>query len=290
LDGSQRPEHPLPAALRSSIRVYCVCDPCNDWAGREVDQWFLDDPFILELRSSLDVRDPRHPDRRIPSPLLRGRDENGVWIVANDDCNPQMPDGGYVDNGDGSFGIVAPDAERAEQLLAKFRARADDAGWKVEIGPWQCEEVQPQITGTMKVRPWRWRRAFAKAALACAAEIFDEGWRTGRDAARLRNWMRDPKALAYDHCPLRQVTDSVIGRVVPAPANAVFFRRIASGDIVASIVLLGRYMADLPVDTEGRDVPGQAWLTDPKRPNGDPRTTFAELASGFAAECVESKG
>jgi hypothetical protein len=102
--------------------------------------------------------------------------------------------------------------------------------------------------------------------------------------------MRDPKALPYDHCPLRQVTDSVIGRVVPAPATAVFFRRIASGAIVASIVLLGSYMADLTVETEGRDLPEQAWLKGPMRPNGDPRTTFAELVSGFAAERVESKG
>lgn len=150
LDGSQRPEHPLPAALRSSIRVYCVCDPCNDWAGREIDQWFLDDPFILELRSSLDVRDPRHPDRRIPSPLLRGHDENGLWVTADPEGSPLLPDGGIIDLGEGSFQVVAGDQERAEELLGKFRGRAEGIGWRVETDGWQSEEVRPSITDTSR--------------------------------------------------------------------------------------------------------------------------------------------
>lgn len=290
LDGSQRAEHPLPAALRSSIRVYCVCDPCNDWAGREIDQWFLDDPLILELRSSLDVRDPRHPDRRIPSPLLRGHDENGLWITADPEGSPQLPDGRIIDLGKGSFRVVAGDQERAEEVLGKFRDRAEEIGWRVETDGWQSEKVRPSITGHVKIRPWRWRRAFAKATLACGAEVFDQTWRTGPDAARLRNWMRDPTALPYDHCPLREISDSIIGQIVPAPANAVFFRRGSGGEIVASIVLLGTYMAEIVVDGEGRDLPGRAWLTDPKRPSGDPRITYAEFASGYAAERAASKG
>jgi nucleotide-binding universal stress UspA family protein len=288
LDGTQRPEHPLAAALRSSIRVYCVCDPCNTWAGIEVDQWFLDDPFVLELRSSLDVRDPRHPDRPIPSPLLRGHDENGIWIASDADGNPRMPDGGIVDDGDGTFRVIAASQERAEEILDKFRRRAEAAGWKVEFGEWQTEDVRPAITGTLKVRPWRWRRAVAKAALACAAEVFDEAWRTGPDAARLREWMRDPKALPYDHCPLRNVSDSIFAHVVPPPSNAVFFTRSEAGGVVANIVLLGTQLAQIVVDSEGRALPTRAWLTDPARPNGDPRMTYAELTSGLAAERLRS--
>lgn len=102
--------------------------------------------------------------------------------------------------------------------------------------------------------------------------------------------MRDAKALPYDYCPLREISDSIIGQVVPAPANAVFFRRGSGGEIVASIVLLGSYTAEFVVDGEGRDLPGRAWLTDPKRPSGDPRITYAELASGCAAARATSKG
>lgn len=57
---------------------------------------------------------------------------------------------------------------------------------------------------------------------------------------------------------------------------------------MANVVLLGTRLAQIVVDTEGRDVPARAWLTDPARPNGDPRMTYAELASGFAAEQLKS--
>jgi hypothetical protein len=48
--------------------------------------------------------------------------------------------------------------------------------------------------------------------------------------------------------------------------------------------LLGTYLAQLVVESEGRDLPLRAWLSNPRQPNGDSRITFAELASGLAAE------
>lgn len=135
------------------------------------------------------------------------------------------------------------------------------------------------------MRPWRWRRAIAKAALASASEAFDESWRTGEDAARLRSWMRDPKALPFDHCPLRPIAGTALAQAVPAPANAIFFSRSDAG-ILANVVLLGEYVAQLGVDQTGRPAPTIAWLTDPARPNSDPRTTYPELACGVAAETL----
>lgn len=73
LTGTQRPEHPIQAAIGSSWQVFTVCDPCQEWANVNVDQPFLDDDFILELRSRHDIRDQRHgAGRRVASPLSRG--------------------------------------------------------------------------------------------------------------------------------------------------------------------------------------------------------------------------
>jgi HNH endonuclease len=59
LTGEEKPEHPIPASLGSSLTVTTVCDPCNEWAGREIDKPFMEDPLLTERRSMVDQRDPR---------------------------------------------------------------------------------------------------------------------------------------------------------------------------------------------------------------------------------------
>src|SRR5206468_12877870 len=79
LTGDEKLEHPIPAALGSSMTVSTVCNPCNEWAGREIDQPFLADDLLKEYRSIVDQRDPRcgRNSRRSPSPLLRGHTPDG---------------------------------------------------------------------------------------------------------------------------------------------------------------------------------------------------------------------
>jgi hypothetical protein len=289
LTGSERPEHPLPAAIRASIRVSTACDPCNDWAGEHVDGPFLDDPFIRELRAAHDVRDPRHPDRRVRSPFGHGFTADGVHIATDDDWKPRMTSGRIVDRGEGRFDVIARDRAEADRLLARVRARAEAEGKQVEFGDFRVVEDRPRVSGRLEVRPWRWRRAFAKAALALASDVYDAGWREGEDAAQLRLWMRDAKALPHDHCPMRPVAGTVFGQAVPAPACGAWFSKHGDTTLI-SIVLLGEYLVSLPVDRSGRDVPTRAWLTDPTRPTGDPRLTYAEVASGWAAEQIGLRG
>lgn len=228
LTGRERPEHALPAALRASIRVWTVCDPCNTWAGQGVDQPFLDDPFIRELRSRYDVRDPRHPDRRIESPFAHGFTAEGVHVAADETWEPRIVSGRIVDHEDGNVDIIAGDQAEADRLAERVRKRAEALGKTATFGDWRIVSNHPHITGQLQIRPWRWRRAVAKAALATASAAFDEPWRTGDDAARLRHWMRDPKALPHDHCPMRQIAGTALSVAVPAPSNAVFFTRSGS--------------------------------------------------------------
>lgn len=286
LTGCERPEHALPAALRASIRVWTVCDPCNTWAGQEVDQPFLDDPFIRELRSRHDVRDPRHPYRRVESPLAHGFTAEGVHVAADKTWTPRIVSGRIVDHEDGSVDIIAGDQVEADRLAERVRKRAEAEGKTATFGDWRVVNDHPRISGQLQVRPWRWRRAIAKAALATASAAFDEQWRLGDDAARLRDWMRDPKALPHAHCPMSPLTGAVLAVAVPAPSNAIFFTRSGFA-VVANVVLLGEYLFQLVVDESGRDAPEVAWLTDSRRPTGNSTVTYSELTSGYAAHQLE---
>jgi hypothetical protein len=88
LTEDERPEHPIPAALRAGLTVPTVCDDRNTWAGREIDKPFLQDDFILMLRAMHDVRDHRggsNRQARVPNPLARGVTDDGVRVVADHD-------------------------------------------------------------------------------------------------------------------------------------------------------------------------------------------------------------
>jgi hypothetical protein len=228
------------------------------------------------------VRDPRHPDRRVESPFAHGFTAEGVHVAADETWTPRIVSGRIIDHDDGSVDIIAGDQAEADRLAERVRKRAEAQGKTATFGDWRVADDRPRICGQLQIRPWRWRRAVAKAALATASAAFDEPWRTGGDATRLREWMRDPQALPHDHCPMRPIADTVLAVAVPAPSSAIFFTQSGSA-IVANVVLLGEYLFQLEVDDAGREAPSTAWLTDPQRPAGDPTVSYAELTSGWAA-------
>jgi len=82
------------------------------------------------------------------------------------------------------------------------------------------------------------------------------------------------------------LTGAVLAVAVPAPSNAIFFTRSGFA-VVANVVLLGEYLFQVVVDESGRDAPEVAWLTDSRRPTGNPTVTYSELASGYAAQQLE---
>lgn len=153
LSGRERPEHALPAALRALVRVWTVCDQCNTWAGQHVDQPFLDDPLVRELRSRHDVRDPRHPDRRVESPFAHGFTSEGVHIAADETWTPRIVSGRIVDHEDGNIEIVAGDQAEADRLAERVRKRAEAEGKTATFGDWRIVNDHPRITGHLQIRP-----------------------------------------------------------------------------------------------------------------------------------------
>lgn len=278
LTGTEKPEHPIQAAIGSSWEVFTFCDDCNRWASKEIDQPFLNEDLILELRSRYDVRDVRHSGRarRIPSPFLRGYTEDGFYVVADDQGNPHLRSSRIEQGEDGEFFITAGSEEEMERLLNDLRLTAALDGKTVDTGESILVEDRPMITGRVTVRPWVLRRAIAKIALAAGSVAYDESWRLSDDAERLRRWMRDKHALPLGHCPFEQVKGSLLEELVEPPHHAMFFRRRESATIL-TIVLFGDIAFKVPIDTGGRALPRIAWFLDPRRPRGNGQTTWTQL-------------
>lgn len=282
LTGTEKPEHPIQAAIGSSWETFTSCDDCNGWASKEIDQPFLNDDLILELRSRYDVRDVRHSGRtrRIPSPLLRGYTEDGFYVVADEEGKPHVRSSRVERGEDGEFFITAGSEEEMERLLNDLRVKAALEGKTVYEGESIVVDDRPRVTGRLKVRPWVLRRSMAKIALAAGSVAYDESWRLSDDAERLRRWMRDKHSLPFDYCPFEHVNGSLLEELVEPPHHAMFFRRRESATIL-TIVLFGEIAFDLPVETAGRAVPRIAWFLDPRRPRGNGQTTWTQLLTNI---------
>lgn len=134
LTGAERPEHAIPAALGAGLVVYAVCNPCNEWAGKSVDQPFLSDDWILLLRAMHDVRDPRHRDRRVRNPLGRGFTAEGVYVVADENWKPRITGRIFEDSGAGEYRIVARDMQELKKLTDRVIQRAQERGQTANPG------------------------------------------------------------------------------------------------------------------------------------------------------------
>ncbi len=287
LDGSQRPEHPLQAlqaALGSSLQVFTVCDPCNDWADREVDQPFLNDLFVLEMRSAVRIRDHRRGTRgRVPpSPLLRGHTAEGEFFFIDDAGVLRQGKPHVRDLGDGRYQISAGTEVEARRALEEFTRRAQRDGHTVSVVDTGSRRFRFEVTNKVSVHKHAWIKAAAKVALGVASRVYPEDWRLGTDAAKLREWLhgQDSANLTNDAPMLMPSRERprLVELLTNHDEHLVFFNRGNTAVDLCVSLFGGRASYRLPVDTTpGARAPEEAWLLDPRRPRAAGETTWTAL-------------
>lgn len=292
LIGGEKPEHPIPAALGASLSVDTVCEPCNAWSGREIDQPFLEDDWVLEYRSQSGVVDPRRGSRARPprSPFLRGGfTEEGDFVSLDEHGQPQMRSR-IIDLGEGRFEIRASSEEEVARLLRRVERRT---GKTAKLEAVTQHSSQPRIRNQIIVKPVIWQRMAAKIGLAVGSVVYDLDWRTGLDAGRLREWLNGEDAATEDgqssgFVP-RQVSGTPFEGFCENGEHLLLFLRSGEGTHLA-VVLFGAVSFSVPVETSGEPTRRTAWRLDPKRPRVDGLTTLDVLLAGAAQRLLAEEG
>ncbi len=289
LTGDDRPEHVVPYALGGSFAVATVCNECNEWASREIDQPFLRDDFVLMLRSSHGIRDPQpRRSKPIPNPLFKGQTETGAFARMDDDGEVHVQ-GQIIDRGDGRFEIRATSMEEAEKLVNRLKKRAEGNGQSFEIGEFQHSEGQVEISGTAKASTAVWARLAAKIALATGSHVFDAAWRKSPEAEELRRILHDEPSKLLGEKPslFPKKIEEPISLLIEEPNHALIFLRGRNDQVLLTIVLFGEYVVALPIASIANGLPRVAWLLDPNRPNASGETTFDQMMMDYVVRVGE---
>jgi hypothetical protein len=281
LTGNEKPEHVIPASLGASLTVPTVCDACNEWAGREIDQPFLADSLLQAHRSLAGQRDPRRGKkaRRVASPLLQGHTADGDFITVDPETNRPVRRSQIVDFGEDRQQIRASSQEDAERLLERARKRAAAEGKEIKIEQEERGEFQPEITVNFSMHTDVWRREAAKIGLAVGSLVYPPAWRLSADAHRLREWMHNRDSSTEDG----QAPPLVPSHIPPGTLFAendehlLYFMRQGDDNAYVNVFLFGCSYFAVPVDTTGMRVPQQAWRLDWHKPSKDGSTTWNDL-------------
>jgi hypothetical protein len=280
LTGSERPEHPLPAALGSRFVVHTACDPCNTWAGVNVDQPFLSDDWLRMTWAEHDLQIPRRRGRgRAVSPLRHGFTREGQYVTVDEDWKPHLGSLITEDPASGEVQIRAGSQAEAERLLEKVNARAVKEGKEANILTRSVTQVRPWVNISIKVDLTVWRRMAAKVALGCGSVAYPEAWRLSEPACELRRYLRedvrDEEGNAIGTFGERIDETHVLRRLVEPPEHLICF--LPGEPVRMAIVLFGQLLFGTEVGPGGYSRPTYAWRLDPRRPSASVETTFEGL-------------
>ena len=293
LGGEEKPEHPIPASLGASLTVPTVCDQCNQWAGREIDQPFLADSLLQAGRSIAGQRDPRRgrKARLTASPLLQGHTADGDFITVDPESGQPNRRSRIVDLGEARQQIRAGSETEAQRLLQRARKRAAAEGKEIKIEQEERGELQPEIIVNFSMRTDVWRREAAKIALAVGSVVYPPPWRFSDDAHRLREWMNNRDSSRQDgQAPPLVPTHVESGSwLAEGDEHLIFFMRLKDA-VHACVCLFGSSYFAVPVDSTGMAVPQRAWRLDWRRPSRDGSTTWDELLTRAVVRRSDQQG
>lgn len=259
LTGTEEPEHVIPAAINGRYTMKTVCIPCNRWAGKEIDQPWLADPFVLDQRFWARV-----PDRRgkllTCSPLLTGTTEDGRRVTLGPDGKPALLNS-PISRSEGEVRIIAADQAAMDAAKEREKRKVEKAGKTWTPGEQSVCEDQPQIEGSFQIAPSQWERMAAKMALSFLADTQPASWRRSASAEMLRKRMREPNRPAKD---VQLATSSATDSFAEKPASAIVVMPL-SGQPAVTVSLMGTFsvVCRLESDSAGIDL---ALVSDPLDP------------------------
>jgi hypothetical protein len=292
LTGKEKPEHVIPASLGASLSVPTVCNACNEWAGREIDQPFIADQLLQAHRSLAGQLDPRRgrKARRTPSPLLRGHTADGDFIMFDPEAGRPVKRARIVELGEDRHQIRAGSQADANRLIERMRKRAASEGKEIRIEQEEQSEFQPTINVNMTVRTDVWRREAAKIALAIGSFVYPPTWRLSEDAQRLREWMhnRDSSTDSGEAPPLVPTHIPHGSWLAENDEHLLFFMYLEDG-VYVCVCLFGSSYFAVPVDTSEMIVPPQAWRLDWHKPSKDGSTTWDALLTDAVKRRIDAQ-
>lgn len=261
LTGNEDPEHAVPAAINGRLTTDGVCVPCNRWAGKEIDQSWLGDPSVLDVRFS-----DRIPDRRgrlvTASPMLTGTTADGRRVTLGPDGHPRQLNTPVTrDPARGDMTISAPDQASLDAQMVKQKRKAEAAGKTFTPGRQQTKSDQPQVSVQIETSPSLWRQMAAKVALALLGEQQPVAWRKSASAEILRKEM----GTSRPHKDVRLDRLEAVDLFAARPATAVVLCRTPNGPAI-TVSLMGFFGATFQL-TDDLDRPDWAWVSDPIDPS-----------------------
>lgn len=261
MTGNEDPEHALPAAINARFTTYAVCDACNSWAGKHIDQPWLSDPFVLGLRFWHQIPD-RDGNKPSHDPMLVGMTDDGRRVGLRADGRPELLNSPIREGKEaGEFHISAPDQETLGRMIDRVLRKVGKTRDEVELGEAQVTTERPWINAKAEIYPGSWERIAAKATLALLAGEMPESWRESESAERLRERMRDLTRKAAD---VALLSPEPFQGFAPKPCSAVVVTD-TGGAPASHVSLLGQFRLAFPL---GEDVRGvdRAWVSDPSQP------------------------
>lgn len=270
LTGTESPEHALPIAIGSRFITYNVCDPCNELAGKAVDQPWLREPLVVDTRVRF-----RIPDRKgkVPthSPLLSGVTDDGRRIRLDTEGNPELLNSlTDFDEETGEVSIGASDDATAHEMLDRILKQQGKT--RDDIQNFETAEVsdRPWINVQVGIHVRQWRRLAAKASLALLSDQFPETWLTGASANSLREHMN---GTSKQNVPLKSPNE-VLRAIAPPPCSTVMASDVAKVPVVI-VSLIGTYTWWFPLEADSIGVDA-VWVSDPQ-----------DQAKSVAGTCAE---
>jgi hypothetical protein len=273
ITGTVSVEHLIPKDIGGNLEIP-TCEPCNNIAGKYVDNPILRLAQVVTRKAQYDVRNLRRPRRRAKSEIVGTLSIGGgrtIWTSDNrESVFRQVEPAEPVVNVDGTLTFIVPEARSADHLQAAIdRYEAEHPGARVQI---QAEDpdAQPVFEFRSPMAPWAWPRFAAKVAVGTAFLCMPDEWHRS-DAAgmlvalfRTGNYYKGMFPAGYQPASFPDALDAAADEYdVLMPHEHVLYAEPVAGGMSFSGVLFGELPFGIQVVTDLQPDNGPtAWLLD----------------------------